>query len=105
MDNQKPESSLLDDSALEGVTGGTSMGRFSFYDAVNPGSCTVGMWYYLVVGLDWYYAQLEKMTPTGKPDEFTFTFNVDTCNGLKIKDTLEVKSSRVEVYDGAAMKL
>lgn len=101
------ENKIMDDSALEGVSGGTSFGVCRFHGKVAPGGCVVGTWYYVVYGNDWYYGQLEHaaLSDSKKPNEFIYDFRVDLCNGLKQKTILRVLSSMAEIYTGQGVNL
>lgn len=92
------ENKMLEDSALEGVSGGTSLGISRFDDKLNPGDCVVGKDYYVVFGRDSYFARLEEITPSGNPDECIYTFRIEPINGTKQGTVLKLNSSLVDVY-------
>lgn len=92
---------IIDDSELDKVTGGTSLGVCRFSDRVYPSSCVIGTEYCVVYGNDWYYGRLNEIVPSasGKTNEYEFTFFTDMCNGVSREMILKVNSSLVEVYE------
>lgn len=87
MENQNMEINMIDDAALDGVTGGTSMNGYQFSGKIRPEACVIGQNYYVVIRGACFYGQAEGISHengktfltlrTVSPNTMPFKFNVD----------------------------
>lgn len=89
MDNMKVN--MMDDTALEGVTGGAAIIGCQFSGKVRPEDCVIGRNYYVVVNNSYFYGQvtgfthkdgkkflsLQTASGDGAPYATPFAFNAD----------------------------
>lgn len=94
--NNEMKNEMLEDAALEEVSGGANLGNYHFTGRVEPENCVIGQNYYAVYGSVWYYGRLEGITPGDAMQ--TYKIHTVMQNGARSEGSLLMNAAQVKLY-------